>query len=94
MAKRFYGIDMRGQFVLQRVSGDPTTSVLGEMWFDTSANRFRANESIGVYTIVLDDGRNYAGVGVSASNLYTGTVPVARLSGTYNINVTGTARYG
>ena len=30
---------------------------------------------------------------LSASNLNAGTVPVARLSGTYNISITGTARY-
>lgn len=30
----------------------------------------------------------------NADNLNAGTVPVARLSGTYNISITGTARYG
>jgi hypothetical protein len=92
MAKRFYGIDMRGRFVLQRVAGDPAAAP-GELWYDTSNTRLRGQAG-GAYTIVLDNGGNYANVGVSASNLYTGTVPVARLSGTYNINVTGTARYG
>lgn len=36
-----------------------------------------------------NDGAYYT----NASNLNIGTVPVARLSGTYNISITGTARY-
>ena len=78
---RFYNVDMKGKFFMERSTALPSADPSNE-------GRLFYNET---------DESPYIHASASwkslfdASNLNAGTVPTDRLSGTYNIDISGTA---
>lgn len=102
---RFYKIDTQGKMWLQRDALPGwTADDEGRIIYDTGGNvPYLADNA--AWREIWTSGNDGAGSGLdadlldgehgsfyqNASNLNAGTVPVARLSGSYNIDITGTA---
>src|SRR5436190_4631710 len=76
-------------------TNDPTTPSNGDLWFNTTSGRLGFRVA-GVTKQLAFAGDPFTGDGsgvtnLNASQLSSGTVPVARLTGTYNISISGSA---
>ena len=87
---RFYNIDMQGIFLAPRASAVPSAVAAneGRLLYNTTDDSlyFQAAAAWRECWHTGNDSDLF-----NASNLATGTVPVNRLSGTYNIDISGTA---
>lgn len=107
MARKFYGFDGRGKVIVERRSSPPSTSEEGRIYslsgvpyFDTGvAKQKLVKEDGGSYNIAVSgaagdaatlNGQNGAFYR-NSSNQNAGTLPAARLTGTYNIDISGNA---
>lgn len=100
---KFYKIECDGSFLLDIRSISGLANVQGRMLYDSDDDFVKYNTGVGWVTFFSDSNMG-AGSGLDAdlldgqqgsyyldsSNL-TGTVPAARLSGTYNISISGNA---
>src|SRR5207248_11297434 len=76
-----------------------STLAAGDVWFRTDLSHLlvfdrsrRPEPTLFPYTTLFRSSGNGSGLtSLNASNLSTGTVGVGRLSGTYNINISGNA---
>jgi hypothetical protein len=107
MARKFYGFDGQGKVIIERRSSPPSTSEEGRIYslsgvpyFDTGvAKQKLVKEDGGTYNISSTgtagdssalNGQNGAFY-QNSSNQNAGTLPAARLTGTYNIDISGNA---
>jgi hypothetical protein len=90
----FAGLNIAG------FAGDPSNNpkVAGDLWFNTTENHLKFQDANGnTKTIAFTDsaltGDGSSLTNLNASQLSTGTVPQGRLSGSYNIDISGTAAH-
>ncbi len=100
---RFYKVDMKGKFFMPKGYGVPSAHGQAEEArlhyneIDESLSYADSTTWVVIYTannltqLATDLAAN--NVPLNADNLLSGTVPSARLTGSYDINITGTATY-
>ena len=88
----FAGLNIAG------VGSDPNSANLqpGDFWFNTGSNHLNFRDGSGNTKALAFTGDGASGDGsgltnLNASQLSSGTLPVARLSGTYGISISGNA---
>lgn len=82
-ASKFFGIDLVGQqllnALLELVAGDKATPANGQVWYNSSTNKFRGRANAANVTFVNDGGDLTAG---SVANTALATNPLARANHT------------
>ena len=100
---RFYKIDMRGKFYMPNAAGVPSARGLDEesrLHYNSTTQSMTFADSttwVDIYSknniSQLATDLSLESAPLNADNLDSGTVPAARLTGNYDINITGTATY-